>query len=120
MRKHDKGKEGEVLWISEDELDQMRSKYDVAHKTSERLLKVANILERMAELHIKVGKYKWEMCNGDIKPGHWSNLPDGEICTSPENVEGKAVIDGVLGDYFDGKYGCSACLVCPGFCFVIQ
>lgn len=57
------------------------------------------------ELHVKVGKYKWVVCDGDIRPGNFSNLPDGEVFTSPENIEGKVVIDGILGDYFGEKYG---------------
>ncbi|MEK6917220.1 MAG: aminopeptidase [Nanoarchaeota archaeon] len=54
------------------------------------------------ELH---PKHKWIKCDGIIRKGEWSNLPDGEIFTSPKNVEGIAIIDGVLGDYFTSKYG---------------
>ncbi len=50
-------------------------------------------------------KYKWVICDGDIKPGHWSNLPDGEVFTVPVDANGTMVIDGCLGDYFTGKYG---------------
>lgn len=50
-------------------------------------------------------KYKWIVSDGDIKAGHWSNLPDGEIFTSPVDVKGKVVIDGCLGDFFNAKYG---------------
>jgi leucyl aminopeptidase (aminopeptidase T) len=49
-------------------------------------------------------KLKWLISDGDIKPGHWMNLPDGEVFTSPANVEGRVVIDGCLGDYFAEKY----------------
>jgi len=47
---------------------------------------------------------KWLISDGDIKPGHWMNLPDGEVFTSPIDVEGRVVIDGCLGDYFAEKY----------------
>ena len=57
------------------------------------------------DLEAKVGKYRWYVCDGDIAPGQYSNLPDGEVFTSPEDVNGRLVIDGVLGDYFDQKYG---------------
>ncbi len=50
-------------------------------------------------------KYKWVICDGDIKPGKWSNLPDGEIFTVPVDVNGTIVIDGCFGDYFTEKYG---------------
>lgn len=60
------------------------------------------------DLEAKVGRYRWFVCDGDIGPGHYSNLPDGEIFTSPEDVNGRLVIDGVLGDYFDEKYGAIA------------
>jgi aminopeptidase len=48
---------------------------------------------------------KWIISDGDITPGHWKNLPDGEVFTSPVNVNGKIVIDGCLGDFFTEKYG---------------
>ena len=48
---------------------------------------------------------KWIISDGDIAPGHWKNLPDGEVFTSPVNVNGKIVIDGCLGDFFTEKYG---------------
>lgn len=47
----------------------------------------------------------WVVGDGLIKKGHWNNLPDGEVFTCPANVNGVAVIDGVLGDYFARKYG---------------
>jgi aminopeptidase len=50
-------------------------------------------------------KYKWIVCDGDIKPGHWSNLPDGEVFTVPVDANGRIVVDGSLGDYFTEKYG---------------
>lgn len=50
-------------------------------------------------------KLHWKICDGDITPEDWSNLPDGEVFTSPALVNGKVVIDGCLGDYFDKKYG---------------
>jgi len=40
-----------------------------------------------------------------IAPAHWKNLPDGEVFTSPLNVNGTVVIDGCLGDFFAARYG---------------
>jgi len=48
---------------------------------------------------------KWIISDGDIIPGHWNNLPDGEVFTSPANVNGKIIIDGCLGDFFTERYG---------------
>jgi len=50
-------------------------------------------------------KLKWISADGNIKPGKWSNLPDGEVFTAPLNVNGVAVINGSLGDVFTRKYG---------------
>jgi leucyl aminopeptidase (aminopeptidase T) len=44
-------------------------------------------------------KLKWLVCDGCIRPSHWSNLPDGEVFTSPENVNGKAVVV-LMGDVY--------------------
>ncbi len=48
---------------------------------------------------------KWIISDGNITPGKWQNLPDGEVFTSPLNVKGKVVIDGCLGDFFAERYG---------------
>jgi aminopeptidase len=42
---------------------------------------------------------KWLKTSGIISPHKWGNLPGGETFTSPANVEGTFVIDGVVGDY---------------------
>jgi aminopeptidase len=47
---------------------------------------------------------KWTVSDGDIMPGHWKNLPDGEVFTSPKTLNGQVVIDGCLGDFFAEKY----------------
>jgi len=48
---------------------------------------------------------KWIISDGNITPGHWKNLPDGEVFTSPLNVNGTVVVDGCLGDFFAERYG---------------
>ncbi len=47
---------------------------------------------------------KWIVSDGDIRPRHWTNLPDGEVFTAPASVDGRVVIDGCLGDYFTERY----------------
>ena len=49
--------------------------------------------------------YKWLKTSGLISPDKWGNLPGGEVFTTPGNVEGTLVIDGVVGDYLCEKYG---------------
>lgn len=48
---------------------------------------------------------KWIKTSGIISPEKWGNLPGGEIFTSPLNVNGTFVCDGVVGDYLCQKYG---------------
>lgn len=50
-------------------------------------------------------KLKWIISDGNITPGHWKNLPDGEVCTCPLNVNGTVIFDGCLGDFFAERYG---------------
>ncbi|MCU0914564.1 MAG: aminopeptidase [Planctomycetes bacterium] len=47
---------------------------------------------------------RWTVSDGDITPGHWKNLPDGEVFTSPANLNGQVIIDGCLGDFFAERY----------------
>jgi leucyl aminopeptidase (aminopeptidase T) len=47
----------------------------------------------------------WLKTSGIISVDKWGNLPGGEIFTSPLNVEGMFVVDGVVGDYLCQKYG---------------
>ncbi len=49
--------------------------------------------------------YKWLKTSGLISPDKWGNLPGGEVFTTPANVEGTFVIDGVVGDFLCEKYG---------------
>lgn len=37
----------------------------------------------------------WDSSAGVIEPGHWHNLPNGEILTCPERVDGLFVCDGI-------------------------
>jgi len=47
----------------------------------------------------------WVKTSGLISPRYWSNLPAGEVFTTPETVDGTFVCDATAGDYFNGKYG---------------
>ncbi len=49
--------------------------------------------------------YKWFKTSGIISPEKWGNLPGGECFTSPGEVNGKFVVDGVVGDWLCARYG---------------
>jgi len=50
-------------------------------------------------------KLDWVKTSGLISPRYWSNLPAGEVFTTPATVNGMFVCDATAGDYFNGKYG---------------
>ena len=47
----------------------------------------------------------WVKTSGLISPRYWSNLPAGEVFTTPATVDGTFVCDASAGDHFGGKYG---------------
>jgi aminopeptidase len=49
--------------------------------------------------------YRWVKTSGLISPEKWGNLPGGEVFTSPGEVNGTFVIDGVVGDWLCDRYG---------------
>jgi len=49
--------------------------------------------------------YRWLKTSGIISPEKWGNLPGGEVFTTPGEVNGTFVIDGVVGDYLCAKLG---------------
>ena len=49
--------------------------------------------------------YRWLKTSGLISPDKWGNLPGGEVFTTPGDVNGTFVIDGVVGDYLCERYG---------------
>ncbi len=64
--------------------------------------KTAAGTDLMADLN---PKYRWIKTSGIISPDKWGNLPGGEVFTTPGEVNGTFVIDGVVGDYLCAKYG---------------
>jgi aminopeptidase len=47
----------------------------------------------------------WVKTSGLISPRYWSNLPAGEVFTTPATVDGTFICDASAGDHFNGKYG---------------
>ncbi len=50
-------------------------------------------------------EYRWLKTSGIISPDKWGNLPGGEIFTTPGEVNGTFVVDGVVGDFLCARYG---------------
>ena len=49
--------------------------------------------------------YRWLKTSGIISTDKWGNLPGGEVFTTPGEVNGTFVVDGVVGDYLCAKFG---------------
>jgi len=78
--------------------------------------KVAEMVRKASKVHAKTAagtdlvadlnpNYKWLKTSGIISPDKWGNLPGGEVFTTPGEVNGTFVIDGVVGDYLCAKFG---------------
>jgi aminopeptidase len=50
-------------------------------------------------------EYKWLKTSGLISPDKWGNLPGGECFTTPGEVNGRFVVDGVVGDFLCARFG---------------
>ena len=79
-------------------------------------LKVLEIVTKAKQIRAKTAagtdlvvdlnpNYRWVKTSGIISTEKWGNLPGGEVFTSPGEVNGTFVIDGVVGDYLCAKFG---------------
>jgi leucyl aminopeptidase (aminopeptidase T) len=75
---------------------------DMVRKAQRVRAKTAAGTDLTAELN---HNYRWLKTSGIITPEKWGNLPGGEIFTTPGEVNGTFVIDGVVGDYLCAKFG---------------
>jgi leucyl aminopeptidase (aminopeptidase T) len=94
-------------------LEGMRADY---HKVDRLSTKVLDIVKVAREIRATTGagsdfraalnpKYRWIKTSGLISPDKWGNLPGGEVFTTPWEVNGTFVIDGVVGDYLCERFG---------------
>lgn len=79
-------------------------------------LDILELVKDAQEIHVTSAKgsditatfnpaYNWVPCHGLYhSAGDWGNLPEGEVFTCPQTLDGVLVVD-VLGDYFSPKYG---------------
>ena len=79
-------------------------------------VKVVEMLRRATQVRAKTAagtdlvadlnpNYRWVKTSGIISPDKWGNLPGGEVFTTPGEVNGTFVIDGVVGDWLCAKFG---------------
>jgi aminopeptidase len=75
---------------------------DMVRKAKRIRAKTAAGTDLVADLN---PNYRWLKTSGIISPDKWGNLPGGEVFTTPGEVNGTFVIDGVVGDWLCAKYG---------------
>src|SRR5579875_1797536 len=91
----------------------MRADYDRVDRLSQKVIEKAR-QARFIRATTAAGtdiraemnpEYKWLKTSGIISRDKWGNLPGGEIFTTPGEVNGTFVVDGVVGDYLCAQYG---------------
>jgi leucyl aminopeptidase (aminopeptidase T) len=91
----------------------MRADYRMVDRLSQQLCQRMEVASRLS-VRTPAGtdfcatfdrSLAWVKTSGIINPRYWSNLPAGEVFTTPASVDGTFVCDGTAGDYFNGKYG---------------
>jgi leucyl aminopeptidase (aminopeptidase T) len=93
--------------------DGMRADYVVVDRISTRVLETVRRASRIRATTPSGSRfeatfnpaYRWIKTSGLISPEKWGNLPGGEVFTTPAEVNGTFVIDGVVGDWLCEKYG---------------
>jgi leucyl aminopeptidase (aminopeptidase T) len=91
----------------------MRADYQLVDRLSQKLIEkvrgAAYIRATTAagtDIHADLNPgYKWLKTSGIISRDKWGNLPGGEIFTTPGEVNGTFVVDGVVGDYLCARFG---------------
>jgi leucyl aminopeptidase (aminopeptidase T) len=84
-------------------VDRISSKVvQLVRKASRIQAKTAAGTDLVADLN---PNYRWVKTSGLISPEKWGNLPGGEVFTTPGEVNGTFVIDGVVGDWLCAKFG---------------
>ena len=94
-------------------LEGMRADFQKVDRISARVIELVTGARRITartaagtELTAELNpNYRWLKTSGIISPDKWGNLPGGEVFTTPGEVNGTFVIDGVVGDYLCAKFG---------------
>ncbi len=94
-------------------LEGMRADFEKVDRLSAKVIAMVRKASRV-RAHTAAGtdlvadlnpNYHWLKTSGIISSAKWGNLPGGEIFTTPGEVNGTFVIDGVVGDYLCTKFG---------------
>jgi len=91
----------------------MRADYDRVDRLSQKVIEKARKARWIrattaagTEIRAELSpEYKWLKTSGIISRDKWGNLPGGEIFTTPGEVNGVFVVDGVVGDYLCAQFG---------------
>jgi aminopeptidase len=94
-------------------LEGMRADF---HKVDRLSVKVMETVTKAKQIRAKTAagtdlvadlnpNYRWVKTSGIISTEKWGNLPGGEVFTTPGEVNGTFIIDGVVGDYLCAKFG---------------
>jgi leucyl aminopeptidase (aminopeptidase T) len=94
-------------------LEGMRADYQKVDRLSRKVLDLVRVAREIrattpagsdfrAQLN---ANYRWLKTSGLISPDKWGNLPGGEVFTTPGEVNGTFVIDGVVGDFLCERFG---------------
>lgn len=94
-------------------LDGMRADFNAVDALSQRVWQIASgakVIRATTPAGTDITAsmnpaYRWIKTSGIISPNKWGNLPGGETFTTPGEVNGTFVVDGVVGDYLCAKYG---------------
>ena len=114
IQKGIKFRHGHMVGITEELMRTgMRANYQEIHDLTMRVYEILQTAETITFTSKKGSQItarfapdlKWVPCHGLYhNPGDWGNLPEGEVFTCPQTVDGTLIAD-VLGDYFSPKYG---------------
>jgi leucyl aminopeptidase (aminopeptidase T) len=94
-------------------LEGMRADYNKVDRISTKVVEIARKAKQIraktpagTDLVADMNpNYHWLKTSGIISRDKWGNLPGGEVFTTPGEVNGTFVVDGVVGDYLCAKFG---------------
>jgi aminopeptidase len=94
-------------------LEGMRADFHKVDRLSTRVLDMVRVARQIrarsqagSDITTDLNRdYRWVKTSGLISPDKWGNLPGGEVFTTPGEVNGTFVIDGVVGDYLCDRFG---------------
>ncbi|HUZ88381.1 MAG TPA: aminopeptidase [Candidatus Acidoferrales bacterium] len=93
--------------------DGMAADYEQIYVTTRRIFEIVRQAARIdvftalgTELHARFSdQRRWVSCDGRYhEQGRWGNLPEGEVFTAPESLEG-VIVGEEMGDHFASRYG---------------